>query len=49
VRKPARFRGSNPTDATIVYCLILAVVGGMLLEVSFSIVAGISRSRLGVR
>ncbi len=45
VRKPARFHGSNPTDATIIYVLIVSIVASMLLEASFSIVAGTSRSQ----
>jgi len=44
LRKPARFRGSNSGDATIIYLLILLIVGGMLLETSFAIVAGTIRS-----
>jgi Fe-S oxidoreductase len=40
VIKPARFRGSNQTDATIIYGLICAIVLSMLLEASLGIVAG---------
>jgi Fe-S oxidoreductase len=44
VLKPDRFRGSNTTDATVIYLLIAAIVGGMLLEAALSIVAGTSAS-----
>lgn len=39
VLKPARFRGSNSGDATIIYLLIVAIVVSMLLEASFGLVA----------
>ncbi len=40
VRKPARFEGSSGVDATVIYLLVVAVVGAMVLEFSFGIVAG---------
>jgi Fe-S oxidoreductase len=40
VRKPARFRGSSGKDALIIYCLVVAVVGAMLLEFACGILAG---------
>ncbi len=40
VMKPARFRGSNNRDAGIIYLLILAIVGFMLLEFAAAIAAG---------
>ena len=39
VLKPARFAGSNATDAWIIYALVLAVVGTMLLEYACHIIA----------
>ena len=39
VLKPARFRGSNSGDATIIYLLIVAIVVSMLLEASFGLMA----------
>ena len=44
VLRPERFRGSNATDATIIYLLILAIVGSMLLEAACQIAAGMSAS-----
>jgi len=44
VIRPARYRGSNEIDATIIYVLIVAIVVSMLLEASFAIVAGTSLS-----
>jgi Fe-S oxidoreductase len=38
--RPARFKGSNALDASIIYVLILAVVVNMLLESGFRIAAG---------
>jgi Fe-S oxidoreductase len=38
VLKPARFQGSNATDAWLIYCLVSCVVGTMLLENAFHIV-----------
>jgi Fe-S oxidoreductase/nitrate reductase gamma subunit len=40
VLKPARFRGSSGQDAIIIYCLVVAVVGAMLLEFACGILAG---------
>lgn len=40
VLKPARFEGSSGRDATIIYLLILAIVGSLLLESAFRILAG---------
>jgi Fe-S oxidoreductase/nitrate reductase gamma subunit len=40
VLKPARFRGSSGQDALIVYCLVIAVVGAMLLEFACGILSG---------
>ena len=40
VRKPARFRGSSGKDALLVYSLVLAVVGSMLLEFASAILSG---------
>lgn len=37
VLRPARFKGSNATDAWVIYVLVLCVVGTMLLEFSFHI------------
>lgn len=39
VRKPARFVGSNGADAWIIYGLVVAVAGSMLLEFACHIVA----------
>ena len=44
VIRPARFQGSNATDATIIYGLIMLIVGSMLLEAAFGIAAGTSTS-----
>lgn len=40
VLKPARFKGSNARDASVIYVLILAIVVSMLLEAAFGILAG---------
>ena len=40
VIRPARFAGSNRLDATIIYILIVAIVGSMLLEAAFAIADG---------
>jgi Fe-S oxidoreductase/nitrate reductase gamma subunit len=40
VIKPARFKGSNNKDATIILLLVIGVVASMLLEFSFHIAAG---------
>jgi len=40
VRKPARFRGSNVFDASVIYVLILTVVVSMLLEAACRIRTG---------
>jgi Fe-S oxidoreductase/nitrate reductase gamma subunit len=40
VIKPARFKGSNNKDATIILLLIISVVVSMLLEFAFHIAAG---------
>lgn len=37
VTRPARFKGSSTPDATIIYVLVLAVVGSMLIEFAFAI------------
>ena len=42
--RPARFQGSNATDATIIYGLIMLIVVSMLLEAAFGIAAGTSTS-----
>jgi Fe-S oxidoreductase len=39
VIRPARFAGSNATDATIIYALIAAIVVSMLLQAAFDILA----------
>lgn len=39
VRRPERFAGSNATDAWVIYVLVVGVVGTMLLEHAFRIVA----------
>ena len=39
VMKPARFVGSKASDAWIIYALVIAVAGSMLLEFAFHIVA----------
>ena len=44
VIRPARFNGSNATDATIIYALIAAIVVSMLLQAAFEIEAGLSAS-----
>ena len=44
VIRPARFQGSNATDATIIYGLIMLIVVSMLLEAAFGIAAGTSTS-----
>lgn len=44
VIRPARFRGSNATDASIIYGLILAIVASMLLEAAFRIATGANGS-----
>jgi Fe-S oxidoreductase len=38
--RPARFKGSNAADASLIYVLILLIVLSMLLEGSFQIAAG---------
>lgn len=40
VIRPARFRGSNTLDATLIYLLIIAVVLTMLLQAACAIAAG---------
>jgi Fe-S oxidoreductase len=40
VIRPARFGGSNATDATIIYVLIVAIVATMLVEAAFGILGG---------
>ncbi|ROZ75003.1 heterodisulfide reductase-related iron-sulfur binding cluster [Ramlibacter sp. WS9] len=40
VRKPARFSGSSGKDALLIYSLVLAVVGSMLLEFASAILSG---------
>jgi hypothetical protein len=40
VIRPARFRGSNGRDASIIYVLIIAIVSSMLMEAAFRITAG---------
>lgn len=40
VLKPARFEGSSGRDAAVIYGLILAIVGSLLLESAFRILAG---------
>ncbi len=40
VIRPARFVGSSQRDATIIYVLILTIVGSMLLEAAFGILGG---------
>ena len=40
VIRPARFRGSNTLDATLIYLLIAGVVLTMLLQAAFAIAAG---------
>lgn len=40
VKRPLRFKGSNATDANIIYVLIAAIVVSMLLEAASAIAAG---------
>jgi len=40
VVRPSRFQGSNASDASIIYVLILAIVVAMLLEAAFAILGG---------
>jgi Fe-S oxidoreductase len=40
VIRPARFKGSNAADASLIYVLILCIVGAMLLQAAFAILAG---------
>lgn len=40
VMKPARFQGSNQSDALVIYVLVTTVVSSMLLEFATSIAAG---------
>ncbi len=40
VLRPARFRGSNAIDATIIYVLIVTIVVSMIFEATFGILAG---------
>jgi Fe-S oxidoreductase len=44
VLRPARFEGSDTTDATIIYALIGAIVFSMLLQAAFEIAGGVSAS-----
>ena len=46
VLRPARFKGSNNTDANIIYILIVIIVVTMLLEAAFAIVAGSGASAI---
>ena len=40
VIRPARYAGSNGADAAIIYALILAIVGSLLLEAAYGILDG---------
>ena len=44
VIRPKRYGGSNTTDASIIYILIMLIVLSMLLEAAFTIAAGTSTS-----